>query len=182
MCAKNYLVNKHPSGFTLIETVIVIVFISIAMVGVLNAYTHAMHNSATPMQQIRAIELAQAYMEEILTKRFDETSGQGGLPRCGSSDAGSQPCTVAGSFGADTGETRNLFDDVDDFHGINELPPVDSLGNTRTGYDNYRAQITISYAGSELSSINNNDAKRINIIITTASGDSFDFSAYRVNF
>ncbi len=103
--------NKPTSGFTLIEIVIVIVFISIAMVGVLSAYTNAMRNSATPMHQIRAIELAQAYMEEILSKRFDETSGQGGLPRCGSSDTGSLACTSAGNFGADSGETRSLFDD-----------------------------------------------------------------------
>ncbi len=75
-----------------------------------------------------------------------------------------------------------MIDDVDDFHGINELPPIDSLGNVRTNYDNYRTQISISYAGNELSSLNNVDAKRINIIITTATGTSFNFSAYRVNF
>ncbi|MFV1982854.1 MAG: prepilin-type N-terminal cleavage/methylation domain-containing protein [Thiohalomonadales bacterium] len=174
--------NKAASGFTLIEIVIVIVFISIAMVGVLSAYTNAMRNSAAPMHQIRAIKLAQAYMEEILNKRFDEASGQGGLPRCGSSDTGSLACTSVGSFGADSGETRSLYDDVDDFHGINEQPPIDSLGNVRTDYDNYRTEISVSYAGNELSSLNNVDAKRINIIITTASGTSFNFSAYRVNF
>lgn len=141
-----------------------------------------MKNSAAPLHQIRAIKVAQAYMEEILNKRFDETSGQGGLPRCGSTDLGSQNCTTTANFGADSGETRALYDDVDDFHNLDELGLIDSLGNARVGYANYRAQISVNYAGNELSSIALNDAKRINIIITTANGASFEFSAYRVNF
>lgn len=175
-------INKVSFGFTLIEIIIVIVFISIAMVAALSTYTHAMRNSATPIHQIRAVELAQAYMEEIINKRFDETSGQGGIPRCGSSDINSILCTNAGSFGPDGIETRSIFDDVDDYHGLNDFPITDSLGNTRAGYDNYRAQITVTHAGSELNSLNNADAKRIDIIITTPIGNTFEFSAYRVNF
>jgi MSHA pilin protein MshD len=174
--------KKFKIGFTLIEIIIVIVFISIAMISILTAYSHAMRNGATPMQQIRAVELAQAYMDEILNKRFDETSGQGGLPRCGSSDTGATACTSVANFGADAGETRSLYDDVDDFHGLDDPVLLDSLGNIRIGYDNYRAQIFVSYAGNELSNINNNDAKRIDIVVTTANGSSFNFSAYRVNF
>ncbi len=173
---------KRVTGFTLIEIIIVIVIMAIAMASVLSAYTYSMRNSATPMQQIRAVELAQAYMDEILNKRFDETSGQGGLPRCGSSDTGSLGCTSAVNFGAEAGEIRSLYDDVDDYNGLNDPVLIDSLGNVRTGYDNYSVQITVSYAGNELSSINNNDAKRIDIIVTTANGTSFNFSAYRVNF
>ncbi len=169
-------------GFTLIEIIVVIVFISIAMVAALSAYTHSIRNSAAPLHQIRAIEVAQAYMEEILNKRFDETSGQGGIPRCGSADTGAQSCTSALNFGADASETRALYDDVDDYHGLDELGLLDSLGNVRVDYDNYRAQISVSYAGTELGGLNLNDAKRINIIITTASGASFEFSAYRVNY
>ncbi|MFV2060810.1 MAG: hypothetical protein ACC653_08995 [Gammaproteobacteria bacterium] len=182
MLACKPLFKKTTSGFTLIEIIIVIIFISIAMVSILSAYTHSMRNSATPMHQIRAVELAQAYMEEILNKRFDEASGQGGLPRCGSSDSAALACTTAVNFGAEAGETRSLYDDVDDFDGLDDPLLIDSLGNVRTGYDNYRAQIFVSYAGNDLSSINNNDAKRIDIIITTANGSSFNFSAYRVNF
>lgn len=174
--------KQLPKGFSLVEIIVVIVFISIAMVGILSAYSNAMQNSAAPLHQIRAIEVAQAYLEEILNKRFDETSGQGGVPRCGSSDAGSQACTATANFGADAGETRALYDDVDDFHGLDELGLIDSLGNARVDYANYRAQISVRYAGDELSSIGVNDAKRINVIITTANGASFEFSAYRVNF
>lgn len=170
------------SGFTLIELIVTIIFISIVMVGVLTAYTNTMKTSANPLQQIRAVELGQSYMDEIFSKRFDENSGQGGTPRCGSSDVGQVACTVSSSFGSEAGEIRSTLDDVDDFHGLNENPPLDSLGNTRNGYDNYAVQITVSYSGNELSGIANNDAKRIEIITTTPKGDSYTFSAYRVNF
>jgi len=175
-------IKNSISGFTLVEIIITIVFISIVMVGVLTAYTNTMKTSADPLQQIRAVELGQSYMDEIFSKRFDENTGQGGIPRCGSSDAGSIVCTPSGSFGSDAGETRSSFDDVDDFHNLSEIPPLDSLGNTRTGYDNYDVQITVNYAGNELAGIANNDAKRITVTTTTPKGDSYSFSAYRVNF
>lgn len=167
------------SGFTIIEIIITIVFISIAMVGVLSAYTNAMKTSADPLQQIRAVELGQAYMDEIINKKFDENSAQGGIPPCDTIAA--PACTAAGSFGPD-GETRSLFNDVDDYHGLNDFPSNDSEGNLRTGYTDYRAQVTVTHAGSELSGLNNVDAKRIDIIITTPKGTTFSFSSYRVNF
>lgn len=172
---------KQNSGFTLIETVIVIVFISIAMVAVLSSYTHAMRSNADPMHQIRALELAQSYMDEILNKRFDNNSAQGGVPRCGSSDPGQLACTVSASFGPDA-ETRDRYDDVDDYHATNDSPPRDSLNNIRFGYDGYRVQVTVSYAGTELAGIALNDAKRIDIVASTAKGDNVSLSAYRVNF
>jgi len=183
-----YVFNKASSGFTLIEIIITIVFVSIAMVGVLSAYTHAMKTSADPLQQIRAIELGQAYIDEIINKKFDENSAQGGIPRCGSSDPGSVVCTTSGNFGPDVNpvttvlETRALFNDVDDYNAIDETPPKDPLGVNRVGYDNYRAQISVTHAGTDLSGLNNVDTKRIDITITTPKGDSFGFSAYRVNF
>jgi MSHA pilin protein MshD len=181
--------NKNTSrGFTLIEIIVTIVFISIAMVGVLTAYTQAMKTSSDPLQQIRAVELGQAYIDEIINKKFDEKSAQGGIPRCGSTDTGQVACTTSGNFGPDlhpiTGvtETRAIFNDVDDFTGIDETPPKDPLGVDRFGYDSYRAQISVVHAGTELTGLNNVDAKRIDIIITTPKGDDFSFSAYRVNF
>ena len=177
-----FKIKNSNSGFTLIEIIITIVFISIVMVGVLSAYTSAMKTSADPLQQIRAVELGQSYMDEIFSKRFDENTRQGGVPRCGSSDVGQVACTTSGNFGPDAGETRSSFDDVDDFHNLNQPTLLDSLGNPRSGYDNYQIQITVSYAGNELASIANNDAKRIEIIATTPKGDSYTLSAYRVNF
>lgn len=182
MLNSNYRSHMSTSGFTLVEIIITIVFISIVMVGVLTAYNNTMKASANPLQQIRAVELGQSFMDEIFNKRFDENSGQGGTPRCGSSDVGQVACTLSGNFGSEAGEVRSTFDDVDDFHGLNESPPLDSLGNARNGYDNYAVQISVRYSGNELAGIANNDAKRIEVTTTTPKGDSYTFTAYRVNF
>ncbi len=171
--------RRGNSGFTLIEIIVLIVFVSIAMVGVLAAYQHAMTTAADPLHNTRALKLAQAMMEEIIAKRFDEFSTQGGVPPC--TPAGPPACSAG--LGPDVGETfRRQFDDVDDFNGLNLFPPKDINDSDLTGYAGYRLQVAVSNAGTELVGLNAADAKRIDVTVTTPRGYDFVFSAYRVNF
>ncbi|HEB58024.1 MAG TPA: type II secretion system protein [Gammaproteobacteria bacterium] len=173
-------IRRGQAGFTLVEIIVMIVLVSIAMVGVMAAYQHAMRHGADPVHQTRALKLGQAYLEEILGKRFDENTGQGGIPRCNSTDAGAQPCSS--TFGPDGGETRDLYDDVDDYHGLDLSPPTDANGNALTGYNGFRLRVQVVNAGNELAGLNNADAKRIDVTVTTPRGNDFQFSGYRVNF
>ena len=173
--------RQHQRGFTLVEIIIVIVVFSIAVVGVLGTYQQTMRHANDPVHNARAVKLAQAYLEEILGKRFDENGAQGGVPRCGSADAGSIACS--GAFGPDAGEgSRDLYDDVDDFHGLDITPPTDAAGNALNGYANYRVQVQVASAGNELVGLNNVEARRVDITVTTPRGYDFNFSGYRVNY
>jgi len=153
-----------------------IVIIGVAIAGVVGAFSLITGRSADPLNQTRAVALAQLYMDEILARNYDESSKVGG----GKLPVDQVDCA---STGAD-GETRAGYDDVDDYHTITNAIPEDGAGNPLPGYDNFRISITVSCAGGDISemSLANSDAKRIDITITDPSNATYQFSAYRGNF
>jgi MSHA pilin protein MshD len=170
---------SNARGFTLVEMVVMIVVLSLALTGVTLVINRVVRQSPEALVQTRAMELAQTYLEEILQKRFDQQSGQGGLPRCDSTDNNAQACS--NTLGPDS-ETRNWFNDVDDYNGINDQPPVTATGSALANYQSYRVQVSVSYAGNELGYPDNRRAKRITVSVTTPLGNVIPVSAYRLNF
>lgn len=174
---------RRQGGFSLVELVVTIVIMAILFAGLAVLFFDQVRHSPQPVIATRAAELGQAYLDEILTKRYDERSGQGGMPRCNSTDPGSQPCSAA--LGPEAGESRATYDDVDDYNGLDESPPRDALGNVRSGYANYRVQVSVAYAGTGANGLGLatvQDAKLITVTVTTPQGEKIDFSAYRVNY
>jgi MSHA pilin protein MshD len=166
-------------GFTLIELVVLIVVLGVALTGVTLAINHALQQAPKTLVQTRAMEIAQSYLEEILQKRFDQNTGQGGIPRCDSTDNNAKACS--NSLGPDS-ETRGWYNDVDDYNGINDQPPVTATGTTVSNYQDYRVQVSVAYAGNELGFSDNRHAKRITVSVTTPLGNAIPVSAYRVNY
>ncbi len=177
-------------GFSLVEMVVTLVVMAVVFAGVALVFYNTVRRSPEPVLNMRAAALGQAYLDEILTKRYDENSGQGGIPRCNSTDPGSQPCSA--SLGPDVSptnapalESRAEYDDVDDYNGLDESPPIDALGNVRTGYTNYRVRVTVVYAGTGANGLglaNVQDAKLVTVTVTSPLGDNMVFSGYRVNY
>ncbi len=58
--------NKNTGGFTLIETIITLVVLSIAAVGVLSVFTTGMRGSANPVVVDQATELAQGELDAVI--------------------------------------------------------------------------------------------------------------------
>lgn len=159
------------SGATLVELVITIVIISVAIAGVVGAFSLITGRSADPLNQTRAIKLAQLYMDEILTQKYDDQTPQGGVPRY------SGACNI----GTDIGEaTRSEFDDVDDYHNLSGSPAT-VTGAPLSGYSGFTVSVTVSCAGSEVG-LPAPEAKRIELSILAPGNQSFVFSAYRANF
>ena len=124
-------------GFTLIELVMTIVILGLAALVVSSSLT-ALTHSSDPMLREQATALAQALMDEILAKKWDENSPNGGNPPICTAESQNQgarsslnsscahngsacltpPC--ASTMGLDSGETANAndrtaWDDVDDY-------------------------------------------------------------------
>jgi MSHA pilin protein MshD len=163
----------------LVELVITIVLMSIVLVAIASTLSFSSSRSADLLYQVKLVELGQAYLEEILTKRFDENSPPGGVPAC-------SPTTIAcGAIGAEEGG-RMQFDDVDDYHLLNDSPPVDPDGIVRPNYVGYRVEVTVAYVTDAqrvalgLDAVT--DAKLISVTISPPTGSSLVFSAYRGNF
>lgn len=160
--------SKRQRGVTLVELVITIVIVSIAMVASLKSFSIISGRSSDSMIQSRTLDLAQIYMDEILAKNFDESTGVGGIPTY------TGACRVT-----DDGESRGNYDDVDDFNVVNESPSfVDQ--NLSTLYANFNVVVNVSCDNSV--GVNADGAKRIDIIISDPGGNQSRFSAYKGNF
>jgi prepilin-type N-terminal cleavage/methylation domain-containing protein len=87
--------KSGENGFTLIETVITLVVLSIAAIGVLSVFTVGIKGSANPLVAEQAVQLAQEKMDMIIGDRENPAVGFGFshiVP-------GSYPAESAGSFG-----------------------------------------------------------------------------------
>ncbi|MBU0681190.1 MAG: prepilin-type N-terminal cleavage/methylation domain-containing protein [Proteobacteria bacterium] len=128
------------AGFTLIELIITIIIMSFAAI-IIIPYLAAITHGPDPVLREKAIALGQAMMDEILAKKWDENSPNGGSPpictsestsvlvrpsvdpACDFGTSASPLATVPGSLGLD-GETANPnarmgWDDVDDYAYLN---------------------------------------------------------------
>ncbi len=173
-------VFNRQIGATLVEVIIAIAIIGIALVPLTMSFAFTTSRSADAMVEVRVVELGQAYVEEILSKRFDENSAMGGAPPCSSTTT---PC---GAIGPEAGEARATFDDVDDYQGIDDQPPLDSLGVARTGYERFRVEVDVAYAtAAEVAAYGldgSSDLKKILVRVHPPGGTAMEFEVYRGNF
>jgi len=175
-------------GFTLIELVVGIVIFAVAMVLVVSFLQPQVRKGIDPIWQVRAASLGQSISNEILAKPFDQNSNQvGGMERCNES----VPCTASGALGPDAGENRGSYNDVDDYHGLNDSGEaiINSLGlNTEVDgtqiYAGFNAQVSVFYDqnvdGIDDTAIGNK--KLITVTITTPGGQDIVITSVKGNF
>ncbi len=187
-------------GFTLIETIVGIVVLSIAFSVITSLIYPMVEHSADQLHQIRAAELGQSMLNEIQNKAFDEKSDMaGGVYRCGEDydsngtlDSDEQ-CTANNALGSEEAN-RMLFDDVDDYDALEYGDKYsaggieDAQGNSLGLYIGYAMQVSVCNDGdydgdcSDTSSSDTSSAKLITVTITTPTGFDLVFSTYRANF
>lgn len=162
--------NKE-NGATLVELVITIVIISVAIAGVVGAFSVITGRSADPLNQTRAVAVAQVYLDEILSRKYDEGTPAGGVPK-------QSGCTINTEEGSRAG-----FDDVDDYDSLTDSPPKNADGDAldTSAYSGFSVDVTVTCAGSEIG-LANDDAKRIDVVVTDPSNQDYLFSVYRSNF
>ncbi|MBW3568091.1 MAG: pilus assembly protein MshD [Proteobacteria bacterium] len=90
--------RKAALGFSFIELVISLVVIGIAVTGVLLVFTQTVGSSADPLIRQQALAIAEAYLDEVISKHYDDPDG------------------------VDGEGARAAFDDIDDYSGLNEAP------------------------------------------------------------
>ena len=179
---------RSQSGLTIVEIVVTIVILGIALAAVAGMVGLGLSQSSNTLIETRAVALGYSYVDEILGRRFDERTPQSRVPPCYGLVGGSR-CTAQASFGPDGAENRRTFDDVDDFHDLKEGagesgPLEDAEGNPRPGYENFRVDVQVWYAGDDaVLGLDETDAKLITVTVEhTQLNLSWEFSAYRGNF
>lgn len=189
--------GKHQSGFTLIELIVGIVVFSVALVMLASVIMPQTRKGIDPIWQVRAVTLGQSLLNEVSSKAFDENSiTNNGRQAC-------IACSVSNELGPDDDESRNNFDDIDDFKGLeltganiaNASEAILSADTTRL-FQGFQAEIDVFY-DANYDGINDDDVdqddnldtgtlvanqKRIEVTVITPEGERISFSTYRNNF
>ncbi|AVJ55073.1 pili assembly chaperone [Idiomarina sp. OT37-5b] len=175
-------------GFTLIEIIIGIVVIAIVTLVVTAGMGPLFRQSVDPWQQVRGAELGQSLMNEIMARKFDDANTAS--YRCSAS--GPEQCTnppnpTSASCPAvgnslphiENSETRDEFDDVDDFNCVgittNQLNNIFGDGIDVDYYRGFSAEIRVY-------SVADDQLKQIDIDVVTPQGERIEFSSLRGNW
>lgn len=149
-------------GFTLLEVLITIVVIAIAASALMGVYVSTVKTSVDPMIQQQAIAIAEAYMEEIQLKNFADP-------------------TQLESGGAEAGETRMSYDDVQDYDDPSIDGAVADQNNNAIGsLSDY--SVTVAVSGQTLGGtpvIPVTDSMRIDITVDHPAIDPITLSGFR---
>ncbi|PCI73981.1 MAG: hypothetical protein COB20_15645 [SAR86 cluster bacterium] len=200
----------YSRGVSLIELIFTILILSLALVGIASSISGGTSRSADILVEIQAVALAQAYLDEIVGKRFDEGNRASGIPPCrGTLPNGAarrcsekvEPSPPPREFGPDGTETRATFDDVDDYDGLVEGLGFgdleDANGDPRgSEYDNFRVEIEVTYfdplgtdvtysdPGTNDEELDDDyDSKLVTVSIFNGNDtEGFVFSVYKSNF
>ncbi len=179
-------ITLPQQGFSLIEIIIGIVVFAFSLSIITSLILPTSEQSAAQVQQIRAAELGQSLMNEIMGKSYDENSDRvGGVLRCNEPSVAVNPCSF--TFGPDAGEnSRNDFDDVDDYHGLvvsgNAIQNVQgqSLGRH---YQGFSLSVDVIYDGTYDGTPDSEyNAKLITITVDSPAKQAIKFSSYKANF
>ncbi|WP_260261517.1 type II secretion system protein [Vibrio intestinalis] len=185
--------TKHLRGFTLIESIIVIIVMGIAMLTIVHFLSPQITRSADPHYQSRASALGQSLMSQILSRNFDEQNNQlGGGLRCDTSTCSGFTSVVLGPDGT---ETPSQYNDVDDFIGCwttstplgacKDLNLLLNDSGADSSYHNFYVDIAVSYAPPctpSAASSCGKMLKKIDMTITAGKQPPFTLTAYRGNY
>lgn len=144
--------NRAQAGVSLIELIVFLVVVAVASTALFSAYTYSALHNVDPIIETRALELAQAKLDEILALKYDENTPTGGIPAC---SATGSPTTCNNTTDAN-------MNDVDDYNGYSDTP-----------YANYSRSVTVT---------TNNNQKLITVSVSAPKGVTINLAAYKANF
>ncbi len=179
------------SGFTLIELVITIVILGFSSM-ILLPFFNSISHSPDPLIRIRAVNLGQSLVDEIMAKKWDNNTPAGGGPlKTAESERvlGALAATPYAKLGPEAGESRPIFNDVDDYNGYSETDVFHDQDNNSFTLTGYQRSAKVSYIASNTAAIDHNtpglnntsDSKLIVVTVTSSTGEKFYFTAVRCN-
>lgn len=144
-------------GVTLVELIVAIVILGVALAGVLMVFIRNTSASADPLIWHQATAIAEAYLEEALTKNFTDPDG------------------------TNVGETRATYDNVLDYN-FTDVGARDQNGNLINGLGGYTVQVQA--IADSLNGIPNTDAIRVTVTVTpaVATSSTVVISGYHTNY
>ncbi len=163
-------------GVTLIELILFIVIMGIALTGVLTAMVASTQSSVDPLKMQQGVNIAESYMEEILSKPFLDPYSVSTIP-----DVSTVPlCPTPPS-------ERKFYDNVCDYKGqIQHAVVSDQFGDPIIGLEDFTITVDIdeteSWTASETHPIPVGDVMRVKVTVYHDSFGSLSFTGYRTRY
>lgn len=140
-------------GFTLVELVVAITIVGIVASTVMGMMSVMALRSSEVVVSQQAGSIANAYLQEVMSKKFDEPSTEGTGPRW-------------------------QYDEVTDYNGIDDAGAKDQYGNAILGLEGYR--ITVGVTGQALGAIPIAQCRQIVVTVTDPLGEVLSVTSYKV--
>ena len=122
--------EQNRRAFTLVEVLLASIILSLAVGAITQSISTGHQQSSDALHSLRGVALAEALLEEVLGKPYADPNG-------------------TSAAGPESGETtRQMFDNMDDFHGYTEAQgQVMRLSGTVYGpeYASFERSITATY-------------------------------------
>ncbi len=155
-------------GFTIIEVTVAMLIVAGLLVAALETVGSTASGRRTLAQRAAAAALAQDLLNEIRTRRYEGSADTSG---------------VLGPTTAESGlNRRSAFDDVDDYNGWSESPPVSDSGVALSGFSGWTRSVRVRYANPsspDTDSVTDQRVKRIEVTVTPRGGVPMTFTALR---
>lgn len=161
-----YSSTMRHKGFTLIEVITTIIVVSIASAALLGVFGNLVSSSANPAIRQQAVTIAEAYMEEIRIKAYDD-------PQLG-------PGNDTGL--AEAGETRASYDDIRDYNSLATTEVRNQNDVAITELSDYSVTVSIENAGLNTIDAVSGDALRITVTVDHPSIEPMSLVGYRANY
>lgn len=146
----------NANGFTLIEIIVTIVVLAIASTALLSVFSSTVATSANPVIQQQAISIAEAYLEEISLKSFNDPDG------------------IAEA------NNRVNYDDVRDYNSLPDTVVRDQNNTAIPALSSY--DVTVVVTTSALNTISASDSLRIDVSVNHAAIDPISLTGYRTSY
>ncbi len=153
--------KANPQGFTLIEIIITITLAGIMAVGVVQVSGKMASRSANPMLRYQAIAVAEAYLNEILAKKF--------------AVMGDAKCDI-------TALSRANFEYICQYNALTDAGAKDQTGTTITELSAYTVTVTVAESALLGDIGTATQTQLISVAVDGPEDLDASLSAYRSNF
>ena len=162
--------RQGACGFTLPELLLFVVVVSVALAGVLMVLNLDGSRSADPAQRKQAIAIAEAFMDEVMTREF------------------SNPNEFTG---VSNQNNRPIFVDVDDYNGFSSngiytRGSAFAAGTLINGLEDYAVTISVSATSSATGPVDQQvtagKMKKITVRVTAPGGEVIPLVGYVADY
>lgn len=152
--------KHHQRGMTLIELIVFIIIVSVAIVGVLSVMDLVVKSSADPMVAKQSIAMADAVLEEVMAKSYNDPGGTSGET------------------------TRTSMDDVFDYNYFDGSTTARKIlgsqllsGSTGPLPDTYWAMVAVT-----ATSVSSQTMALVTVTVTNPKNETFVLTGYAGNY